>query len=90
MRSGPPPSQGLYDPRYEHDSCGVNFIVHMKGERSNDIVQTGIGALCNLQHRGAILAQRSSPPRTPPSTAARSSHWAGARARRDATRRPPD
>jgi glutamate synthase (NADPH/NADH) large chain len=48
-----PPAQGLYDPRFEHDACGVNFIVHMKGLRSHDIVQHGIGALCNLQHRGA-------------------------------------
>ncbi|MCC5952823.1 MAG: glutamate synthase large subunit [Acidimicrobiia bacterium] len=45
---------GLYDPRFEHDACGVNFIVHMKGERSHDIVRHGIGALCNLEHRGAI------------------------------------
>src|SRR4051812_6540051 len=49
-----PRAQGLYDPAFEHDSCGVNFIVHMKGLRSHDIVQHGIGALCNLQHRGAL------------------------------------
>ncbi|MCB1258913.1 MAG: glutamate synthase subunit alpha, partial [Acidimicrobiales bacterium] len=48
------PAQGLYDPRFEHDACGVNFIVHMKGLRSHEIVQHGIGALCNLQHRGAL------------------------------------
>src|SRR4051812_19989624 len=50
---GLPAAQGLYDPAFEHDACGVNFIVHMKGLRSHDIVQRGIGALCNLQHRGA-------------------------------------
>ena len=53
MRHDLPPRQGLYDPALEHDACGVNFIVHMKGLRSHDIVQQGIGALCNLQHRGA-------------------------------------
>jgi glutamate synthase (NADPH/NADH) large chain len=49
-----PAAQGLYDPGFEHDACGVNFIVHMKGLRSHEIVQHGIGALCNLQHRGAL------------------------------------
>jgi len=49
-----PPASGLYDPRFEHDACGVNFVVHMKGLRSHEIVQMGIGALCNLQHRGAL------------------------------------
>jgi len=49
-----PRAQGLYDPRFEHDACGVNFIVHMKGLRSHDIVEHGITALCNLQHRGAL------------------------------------
>ncbi len=49
-----PHAQGLYDPRFEHDACGVNFVVHMRGERSHALVQLGIGALCNLQHRGAL------------------------------------
>jgi glutamate synthase (NADPH/NADH) large chain len=57
LHAGPPPAQGLYDPRFEHDACGVNFVVHMKGLRSHDIVQLGIGALCNLQHRGALGAE---------------------------------
>ncbi len=52
-----PRPQGLYDPRFEHDACGVNFVVHMKGLRSHEIVQWGIGALCNLQHRGALGAE---------------------------------
>ncbi len=54
---GQQPAQGLYDPRFEHDACGVNFVVHMKGLRSHEIVQMGIGALCNLQHRGALGAE---------------------------------
>jgi glutamate synthase (NADPH) large chain len=54
MATDCPGPQGLYDPRFEHDACGVNFVVHMKGQRSHEIVQHGIGALCNLQHRGAL------------------------------------
>ena len=55
--AGPPAPEGLYDPRFEHDACGVNFVVHMKGLRSHEIVQHGIGALCNLDHRGAAGAE---------------------------------
>src|SRR6266480_2307145 len=44
---------GLYDPQYEHDSCGVGFIVRLDGEKSHKIVQDGIVALENLKHRGA-------------------------------------
>jgi glutamate synthase (NADPH/NADH) large chain len=49
-------SQGLYDGAFEHDSCGVNFVVDLKGRRSHEIVQMGIGAVCNLEHRGAAGA----------------------------------
>jgi glutamate synthase (NADPH) large chain len=52
-RSDLPVAQGLYDPSFEHDSCGVSFVVHMKGLRSRSIVDHGIGALINLEHRGA-------------------------------------
>ncbi len=48
-----PARQGLYDPRFEHDACGVNFVCDLHGRRSHDIVALGIGALCNLEHRGA-------------------------------------
>jgi len=51
-----PTPQGLYHPGNEHDSCGVNFIANIKGEKSHDIVRTGIGALCNMEHRGALGA----------------------------------
>jgi glutamate synthase (NADPH/NADH) large chain len=54
---GRPAAQGLYDPRFEHDACGVNFVAHMKGLRSHDVVQWGVGALCNLDHRGASGAE---------------------------------
>ena len=52
-----PPPQGLYDPRFEHDACGVNFVCHLRGEASHRIVQLGIGALCKMQHRGALGAE---------------------------------
>ncbi|MEM7092872.1 MAG: glutamate synthase large subunit [Actinomycetota bacterium] len=49
-----PSKQGLYDPSAEHDACGVNFVANMRGRRSHAIVQMGLGALCNLEHRGAV------------------------------------
>ncbi|UBF24845.1 glutamate synthase large subunit [Kovacikia minuta CCNUW1] len=52
-----PSQQGLYDPRYEHDACGVGFIVHMKGKQSHDIVESGLTILLNLDHRGAVGAE---------------------------------
>ncbi len=51
-----PPKQGLYDPRNEHDSCGVAFVAHSKGEKSHDIVRQGLQILVNLEHRGAVGA----------------------------------
>ena len=53
MPSRRPAAQGLYDPAFEHDACGVSFVVHMKGLRSHQIVTQGVDALCNLEHRGA-------------------------------------
>ena len=45
--------QGLYSPAHEHDSCGVGFVVHIKGRRSHAIVQQALQLLINLLHRGA-------------------------------------
>jgi glutamate synthase domain-containing protein 2/glutamate synthase domain-containing protein 1/glutamate synthase domain-containing protein 3 len=55
MRNGMslPPKQGLYDPQNEHDSCGVGFIVNIKGRKTHDIIRSGIQILENLTHRGA-------------------------------------
>ncbi len=50
---GLPAKQGLYDPRYEHDACGVGFVVNIKGQKSNAIVSQGLEVLLNLAHRGA-------------------------------------
>src|SRR5229473_6219803 len=55
-----PEKSGLYDPRFEHDACGVSFVVDVKGRRSHDIVATALGALCNLEHRGAQGAEANS------------------------------
>lgn len=43
----------LYDPRNEHDACGIGFIVNIQGGRSHDIISKGIEILINLTHRGA-------------------------------------
>jgi glutamate synthase (ferredoxin) len=48
-----PSPQGLFDPAAEHDACGVGFVVHMKGQRSHDIVRKAMRVLINLEHRGA-------------------------------------
>ena len=53
MSVGYPPSQGLYDPAHEHDSCGVGFLVDLKGRKSHKMVHDALRALCNLDHRGA-------------------------------------
>ena len=50
LRPGP---QGLYDPRFERDSCGVGFVVNVKGVKSHSIVRQALTALVNLRHRGA-------------------------------------
>jgi glutamate synthase domain-containing protein 2/glutamate synthase domain-containing protein 1/glutamate synthase domain-containing protein 3 len=51
--SGLPEKQGLYDPQFEHDACGVGFVVHIKGEKSHEIVEQALTVLENLDHRGA-------------------------------------
>ena len=57
---GLPGQQGLYDPRFEHDACGVGFVVHIHGKPSHDIVRQALTVLVNLDHRGA----RGSEPNT--------------------------
>src|SRR6201989_1745912 len=53
---GSPAGPGLYDPRNEHDSCGVGFVVHIKGRKSHGIIRRGLQILVNLDHRGAVGA----------------------------------
>jgi glutamate synthase (NADPH/NADH) large chain len=59
MNYGMPAKQGLYDPRKEHDSCGVGFIAHIKGKKDHAIIQQGLEILKNLNHRGAVGADPS-------------------------------
>jgi glutamate synthase (ferredoxin) len=53
IHNGLPPKQGLYDPQFEHDACGVGFVCHMKGKRSHETIEQALTILCNLDHRGA-------------------------------------
>ncbi len=52
-----PPKQGLYDPRHEHDACGIGFVAHIKGRRSHGIVRDALEMLGCLDHRGARGAE---------------------------------
>ncbi|HEU5033372.1 MAG TPA: glutamate synthase large subunit [Mycobacteriales bacterium] len=56
-RADLPGKQGLYDPQFEHDACGVAFVADMHGRRSNAIVRDALVALHNLDHRGASGAE---------------------------------
>ncbi len=63
LRNGPhghppvPPISGLYDPRFEHDACGVGFLAHLKGTASHDLVDRSLLALERMAHRGATGAE---------------------------------
>ena len=48
-----PKAQGLYDPKNEHDACGIGFVAHIKGHKSHDIIERGLTVLVNMDHRGA-------------------------------------
>lgn len=50
---GLPVKQGLYDPQFEHDACGVGFVVNIKGQKSHSIIEDALTILRNLDHRGA-------------------------------------
>ncbi|QKS72930.1 glutamate synthase large subunit [Paenalkalicoccus suaedae] len=60
MKNGYPIAQGLYDPREEHEACGIGMIANINGTKSHDIVQNAITILCNLEHRGGQSADVSS------------------------------
>ncbi|MBC2664419.1 glutamate synthase large subunit [Novosphingobium flavum] len=53
---GFPEPQGLYDPRNEHDACGVGFVAHIKGAKSHAIITQALEILKNIDHRGAVGA----------------------------------
>ena len=60
LNTGPPARQGLYDPRFEHDACGIGFVADVKGRRSNQIVRQALQILENLSHRGALGSEPDS------------------------------
>ena len=53
-----PLSEGLYRQEFEHENCGIGFVAHLKGKRSNSIIQQGLDILRNMAHRGAEGADR--------------------------------
>ncbi len=55
-----PPAHGLYSPEREHDSCGVGFVAHVKGEASHQIIRDAEHLLCQMDHRGASGAEPNS------------------------------
>ncbi len=57
---GLPSKQGLYDPQFEHDACGIGFVVNIKGEKSHKIVQQALTILINLTHRGGSGSESNS------------------------------
>ena len=60
MNGQRPQAQGLYDPAFEHDACGVGFIVDLKGRKNHKIVRDAVQALINLDHRGAVGSDAAS------------------------------
>ncbi len=56
MRNAYPHNQGLYSSANEHDACGIGFVAHIKGQKSNEIVQRGLDVLERMTHRGAESA----------------------------------
>ncbi|HEY9721700.1 MAG TPA: glutamate synthase large subunit [Oscillatoriaceae cyanobacterium] len=55
-----PQAVGLYDPRFEHDACGVGFVVDRTGARSHRVLALGLAAAARLSHRGAVDADARS------------------------------
>lgn len=59
MNWQPVKKQGLYDPQFEHDSCGVGFVVDIKGTKSHEIIRQALTILLNLRHRGACGCEKN-------------------------------
>ena len=51
-------TQGLYDPRFEHDACGIGFVAHVEGKRTHRVLDMALEALRNHAHRGAVADDR--------------------------------
>jgi glutamate synthase (NADPH/NADH) large chain len=50
--AGLPPGQGMYNPEFEHDACGIGFVANLKGEKSKAILHQALTVLINMEHRG--------------------------------------
>ena len=59
IETGYPPRQGLYDPANERDACGFGFVADIKGRASHDILAKALQVLVNLEHRGAVGAEKN-------------------------------
>lgn len=57
--NGLPKKQGLYDPQFEHDACGVGFVANITGKKTHEIVQQALTVLTNLDHRGAVGSEHN-------------------------------
>ena len=53
--AGLPPKQGLYDPRFEKDACGIGFVVNVKGNKSHEIIKKGLQVLENIDRKSTRL-----------------------------------
>lgn len=60
MKRAPSAPQGLYDPRFEHDACGIGFVAQLSGQPSHDIVRLAVTAVGNMAHRGGVAADGKS------------------------------
>ena len=60
MSKRPTRPQGLYDPAFEHDSCGVGFVAHIRGTASRSIVEDAYVMLKSMEHRAGVGAQPNS------------------------------
>ena len=58
--NGVPEKQGLYDPKFEHDACGIGFVANIKGEQTHKIVEQALQILANLDHRGGQGSESNS------------------------------
>ena len=61
LRNGPPPQQGLYDPRFEHEACGVGFVVNIKGRKSHSIIEQALQVLVRERDRLNAVAANAAP-----------------------------
>ncbi|MFT9076907.1 glutamate synthase large subunit [Ethanoligenens sp.] len=52
--------QGLYDPAFEHDACGIGLLANIKGKKSNELLRQSLTVLCNLAHRGGVGSEPNS------------------------------